>query len=71
MEKIHDGGERTNNKAEKNVKCWLKDRKPGDMKNCDGPDEEEESGRRLLPESSTEPATWNCRCGDACKGGPH
>ena len=62
MEKVHDRGGRTNNKAEKNVKY----RKPGDLMNSSGLDEQEESGRRRLPESSTGPATLNCRC--SCAG---
>ena len=41
--KIHDTGGRTNNKAEKNVKHWLKDHKPGDVKNSYGLDEQEEA----------------------------
>jgi hypothetical protein len=28
VEKAHDKGKRTNNKAEKNIKFWLKDHKP-------------------------------------------
>lgn len=40
-EKIHDTGGRTNNKAEKNVKHWLKDHYPGDVKNSYGLDEQE------------------------------
>lgn len=54
-------GGRTNNKAEKNVKYWLED-KLGDMINSQGVEEEGESGRRLPPGPSTEPATLNCRC---------
>lgn len=46
----------------KNVKHWLKDHYPGDVKNIYGLDEqEEESGRMLLPESTMKPATFNCR----------
>lgn len=59
--KIHDRGGRANNKAGKNVKHWLKDRKPGDAKNSYGLDEQEESGKMLLPESTMKPATFSCR----------
>ena len=69
--KIHDTGGRTNNKAEKNVKHWLKDHKPGDVKTSYGLDEQEESGRMLLPESTMKPATFSCRCSNAYQGVQH
>lgn len=68
MEKVHDRGERTNNKAEKNVKYWLEDHKRGDRINSRGLEEEEESGRMLPPEPRTGPATLNCRCGSSREG---
>ena len=68
VEKVHDRGERTNNKAEKNVKYWLEDQKPGDVINSHGLEEEGESGRTLPPESSTGPATLTCRCSSSQEG---
>lgn len=62
MEKVHDRGGRINNKAEKNVKSWLKDGKPGGMINGSGLGVGEESGRMRLPESGPGPAPLNCKC---------
>lgn len=48
VEKVRDGGGRRNNKAEKNVKYRLEDRKPGDMINSHGLEGEGESGRKAI-----------------------